>query len=77
MRQQNNDYIADFCSYAPDRLIAFGVLNPNPGIAGGNKRHAAELIIEEAERCYHQQGIRGISVFAQPRLAAISVNRTR
>ena len=60
--RRNNDYIAHFCSYAPERLIAFAVLNPNPAIAGGDKRRAVELMIEEAERCYHELGIRGIKM---------------
>jgi predicted TIM-barrel fold metal-dependent hydrolase len=60
--RRNNDYIAHFCSHAPDRLIAFAVLNPNPGIAGGDKQRAVELMIEEAERCYNELGIRGIKM---------------
>jgi predicted TIM-barrel fold metal-dependent hydrolase len=60
--RQNNDYIADFCSHAPERLIAFAVLNPNPGIAGGDKRRAAQLMLEEAERCYGELGIRGVKM---------------
>jgi predicted TIM-barrel fold metal-dependent hydrolase len=60
--RQNNDYIAHFCSQAPERLIAFAVLNPNPGIAGGDRRMAARLMEEEAERCYHELGIRGVKM---------------
>lgn len=58
----NNDYIAHFCAHAPDRLIAFAVLNPNPGIARGDMRQAMKLMIEEAERCYHDLGIRGVKM---------------
>ncbi|MFN2581732.1 MAG: amidohydrolase family protein, partial [Candidatus Dormibacteria bacterium] len=34
-------------------------LNLNPGIAGGDPERTAELMIEEARRCYHELGIRG------------------
>src|SRR5207244_2099388 len=60
--RQNNNYIADFCSHSPERLIAFAVLNPNPGIAHGGKRRAARLMVEEAERCYSELGIRGLKM---------------
>lgn len=55
----NNDYIAHLCSQSPERLLAFCVLNLNPLIAGGDADRAAELMIEEARRCYHELGIRG------------------
>jgi uncharacterized protein len=80
--QRNNDYIADFCSHAPERLIAFAVLNPNPGIARGDKRQATKLMVEEAHRCYHELGIRGVKMVpdrwtvedeeAQPLLEALA-----
>jgi predicted TIM-barrel fold metal-dependent hydrolase len=60
--RQNNDYIAHFCSANPDRLLAFAVLNPAPQIAGGDKECAVQLMIEEARRCYHELGIRGIKM---------------
>jgi uncharacterized protein len=60
--RQNNDYIADFCSHAPDRLVAFAVLNPNPEIGDGDKQRAVNLMVEEAERCYRELGIRGVKM---------------
>ena len=58
----HNDYIAHFCAQSPERLLAFAILNPNPGIAGGDRERAVELMIEEARRCYHELGIRGVKM---------------
>ena len=55
----HNDYIAHFCSQSPERLLAFCVLNLHPGLGGGDAGRTAELMIEEARRCYHELGIRG------------------
>ena len=60
----HNDYVADFCSHAPERLLGFAVLNPNPGIAGGDRNKATELMIQEARRCYHELGLRGFKLVA-------------
>lgn len=58
----HNDYCADVCSGAPDRLLAFAVLNPAPRIAGGSLDRAVDLMIAEAHRCYHELGIRGVKM---------------
>jgi predicted TIM-barrel fold metal-dependent hydrolase len=60
--RQNNDYVAHFCSHDPDRLLAFAVLNPSPQIADGDKECAVQKMIEEARRCYHELGIRGVKM---------------
>ena len=50
----HNDYCADVCSRAPDRLLGFCTLNPTPDLAGGDLGRAVELMVEEAQRCYHE-----------------------
>ncbi|MDQ6674383.1 MAG: amidohydrolase [Chloroflexota bacterium] len=60
--RRHNDYIAHFCSPAPERLLAFAVLNPNPNLAGGDPDAATQLMIQEARRCYHELGIRGVKM---------------
>ncbi len=55
----HNDYCADICSKAPDRLLGFCTLNPMPGLADGDRDRAVDLMIGEAERCYHELGLRG------------------
>lgn len=60
--KRHNDYIAHFCSFAPERLLAFAVLNPNPGLASGDRDQAVQLMVEEARRCYHELGIRGVKL---------------
>jgi len=60
--RRHNDYIAHFCSLAPERLLAFAVLNPNPHIANGDADAATHLMIEEAQRCYTELGIRGVKM---------------
>jgi uncharacterized protein len=55
----HNDYCADVCSEAPDRLLGFCTLNPIPDISDGDLDRAVDLTIEEAERCYHELGLRG------------------
>jgi predicted TIM-barrel fold metal-dependent hydrolase len=58
----HNDYCADLCSGAPDRLLAFCVLNPSPRLANGSHERAADLMIDEAKRCYHDLGMRGVKM---------------
>ncbi len=58
----HNDYCADICSGAPERLLGFAVLNPSPQLANGSVGRAVELMIEEAHRCYHQLGLRAIKM---------------
>jgi predicted TIM-barrel fold metal-dependent hydrolase len=60
--QTHNDYCADLCSNAPDRLYGFCVLNPAPALAAGDKRRAVSLMIDEAQRCYHDLGLRGVKM---------------
>ena len=60
--RRHNDYIAHYCAASPERLLAFAVLNPNPAIAGGDGERAVQLTIEEARRCYHELGIRGVKL---------------
>lgn len=60
--RRHNDYIAHICSFAPDRLLAFAVLNPNPGIAHRDLEAAVQLMVDEARRCYHELGIRGVKM---------------
>jgi predicted TIM-barrel fold metal-dependent hydrolase len=60
--RRNNDYIAHFCSHAADSLLGLAVLNPAPQIAGGDRDHAVQLMIDEARRCYHELGLRGIKM---------------
>src|SRR3712207_51654 len=55
----HNDYCDDICSSAPDRLLGFCTLNPMPDLAGGDLSRAVELMVEEAERCYEELGLRG------------------
>src|SRR5215207_5737304 len=55
----HNDYCADVCSKAPERLLGFCALNPMPDLAGGDLDRAVGLMIGEAERSYHELGLRG------------------
>jgi predicted TIM-barrel fold metal-dependent hydrolase len=55
----HNDYCADICSKAPERLLGFCTLNPLPDLVEGDLDKAVDLMIEEAERCYHELGLRG------------------
>jgi uncharacterized protein len=55
----HNDYCADVCSKAPERLLGFCALNPMPDLAGGDLDRAVDLMIGEAERSYHELGLRG------------------
>jgi predicted TIM-barrel fold metal-dependent hydrolase len=55
----HNDYCADICSNAPNRLLGFCTLNPMPTLAGGDLGRAVHLNVEEAERCYEELGLRG------------------
>ena len=58
----HNDYISHFCADAPECLLAFAVLNPNPCVANGEKGRAVQLMIEEARCCYAELGIRGVKL---------------
>jgi uncharacterized protein len=60
--RKHNDYIASYCAQSPERLLAFCVLNPNPSLAGGDLDAAVALMVEEARRCYHELGIRGVKL---------------
>jgi hypothetical protein len=53
----HDEYCADVCSAAPDRLLGFCTLNPVPAMAGGDLERAVDLMIEE--RCYHELRLRG------------------
>ncbi len=55
----HNEYCADICSKAPERLLGFCTLNPMPDLAEGDLDRAVGLMAEEAERCYHELGLRG------------------
>jgi predicted TIM-barrel fold metal-dependent hydrolase len=55
----HNDYCADICSAAPERLLGFCTLNPMPDLAHGDLDRAVGLMTEEADRCYHELGFRG------------------
>ncbi|HEX6480476.1 MAG TPA: amidohydrolase family protein [Ktedonobacteraceae bacterium] len=58
----HNDYCADICSQAPERLYGFCVLNPVPELAHGSFEHAVRLMIEEVRRCYQELGLRGVKM---------------
>jgi predicted TIM-barrel fold metal-dependent hydrolase len=58
----HNDYCANLCSQAPERLYGFCVLNPVPALAGGSFKQAVKLMIEEVRRCYHDLGLRGVKM---------------
>ena len=58
----HNQYCADVCSNDPDRLLGFCVLNPAPALASESVEKAVDLMIEEAQRCYHQLGLRGVKL---------------
>jgi len=58
----HNDYCADICNPAPERLIAFSVLNPAPQLAKGSLKAAVDMMIVEARRCYHELGMRGVKM---------------
>jgi predicted TIM-barrel fold metal-dependent hydrolase len=58
----HNDYAADVCSRAAERLLGFAVLDPNPGLANGSLAAAVDLMVEEARRCYHELGLRAIKM---------------
>src|SRR5262249_52655185 len=60
--QTHNDYCADVCSRAPDRLLGFCVLNPAPALGGGSLKRAVDRMIQEARRCYRQLGLRGVKM---------------
>lgn len=60
--RRHNDYISHYCAASPERLLAFAVLNPNPGIAHGDLDAAVDLMVQEARRCYHELGIRGVKM---------------
>ena len=60
--RNHNDYCADICSAAPERLLGFCVLNPAPGWASGSFKHAVDLMVEEVRRCYHELGLRGVKM---------------
>ena len=55
----HNDYCADICSKTPDRLLGFCTLNPMPDLADGDLSRAVDLMVEEAQRCYDELGLRG------------------
>ncbi len=55
----HNDYCTDLCSKAPERLLGFCTLNPMPVLADGDLGRAVGLMVEEAERCYHELGLGG------------------
>jgi len=57
--RKHNDYCADVCSAAPDRLLGFCNLIPTAKLAHGDLDRAVELMVEEAHRCYHELGLRG------------------
>jgi hypothetical protein len=40
-------------------LLGFCTLNPMPDLADGDLDKAVDLMIEEAQRCYHELGLRG------------------
>ena len=60
--RKHNDYCADLCSRAPERLYGFCVLNPVPSLAKGSFKRAVQLMIEEVKRCYHELGLRGVKM---------------
>jgi uncharacterized protein len=60
--RSHNDYCADICSSAPERLLGFCVLNPVPALASGSFKHAVDLMIAEVRRCYHELGLRGVKM---------------
>jgi predicted TIM-barrel fold metal-dependent hydrolase len=60
--KRHNDYIAWYCAQSPERLLAFCVLNPTPLLAHGDLEAAVALMIDEARRCYHELGIRGVKM---------------
>lgn len=60
--RRHNDYIAWFCAQSPERLLAFCVLNPNPMLRRGDIDAAVASMVEEARRCYHELGIRGVKL---------------
>jgi len=60
--RNHNDYCANICSGAPERLLGFCVLNPAPGIAAGSLDRAVDLMIDEARRCYQELGLRGVKM---------------
>ena len=60
--QAHNDYCADLCSSAPDRLYGFCVLNPAPSLGGGDESRAVSLMVDELRRCYDELGLRGVKL---------------
>ena len=60
--RNHNDYCADICSDAPERLLGFCVLNPVPQLAGGSFKKSVDLMIKEVRRCYHELGLRGVKM---------------
>jgi predicted TIM-barrel fold metal-dependent hydrolase len=57
--RKHNDYCADVCSAAPDRLLGFCNLIPTPQLADSDLGRAVDMMIEEAGRCYYELGLRG------------------
>jgi len=55
----HNDYCAHICSAEPERLLGFCVLNPSPSLTNGSIPRAVDLMNEEANRAYHELGLRG------------------
>src|SRR5919206_267205 len=55
----HNDYCAHICSAAPERLLGFCTLNPISSLADGDLGRAVDLMVEEAERCHQELGLRG------------------
>nr|BBH86394.1 hypothetical protein KTC_11450 [Thermosporothrix sp. COM3] len=60
--RQHNDYCANLCSEAPERLYGFCVLNPTPELANNSLEQAVALMVEEVRRCYHELGLRGVKM---------------
>ncbi|MFL5665461.1 MAG: amidohydrolase family protein [Ktedonobacteraceae bacterium] len=60
--RSHNDYCANICSGAPERLFGFCVLNPASQLADGSFKQAVDLMIKEVQRCYHELGLRGVKM---------------
>ena len=56
--RKHNDYCAEVCSAAPERLLGFCNLIPTPILAYGDLDRAVDMMVEEAHRCYHELGLR-------------------
>jgi predicted TIM-barrel fold metal-dependent hydrolase len=57
--RKHNDYCADVCSAASDRLLGFCNLIPTPELADGDLERVIDLMVEEVHRCYYELGVRG------------------